>query len=149
MDHTFDGPNTMGLLLNKLTIQDAHSRHGLARRKTKQETGAHQVNDQSMTTTQATQKPRGAPTTYTVDDIELIEKSIASAPVPARPIGAADALLALAPVLRKARERGHTLIGLVQLCEAQGLHVNERSISRAISKSTTTKPAKKKQVASA
>lgn len=107
------------------------------------------MNDQSMATSQTTPKPRGALAKYTMDDIALIEKSINSAPVPARPVGASDALISLAPALRKARARGHSLDGLVQLCEAQGLHVNKRAIGRAIATVVPTKPSRKKTAAGA
>lgn len=102
-----------------------------------------------MTNTHASTTPRVTPATYTPDDLERIGRSISSAPVPVRPIGASDALTALAPALRKARERGHSLAGLVQLCEAHGLHVTERAVSRAIARAAANRTAKKRQAAGA
>lgn len=93
--------------------------------------------------------PRATPAIYTLDDLDRIEKSISSAPVPARPLSATDALAALAPALSKARDKGHSLAGLVQLCVQQGLHVSERAVSRAISTARASKTTKRKQAASA
>lgn len=88
--------------------------------------------------------PRGTPAIYTLDDLERIERSISSAPPPERPLTTTDALAALAPALSKARAKGHSLNGLVQLCSANGLHVSERAISRAINTARASKPARKK-----
>lgn len=97
------------------------------------------MNDHAMTN----QRGSAAPAVFTLDDLERIEKTISTAPVPARPLTAADALAALAPALVKARAKGHSLAGLVQLCVQQGLHVSERAIGRAITQARTSKPAKK------
>lgn len=107
------------------------------------------MNDHISATTHASGTPGNAIASYTLDDIERIEKSIVSAPVPARPMTAVDALAALAPALSKARDRGHSLAGLAQLCEAQGLRVSERAVSRAITAARASKSAKKKQAAGA
>jgi hypothetical protein len=114
-------------------------RRALARPPNRQE--SDHMNDHAMTTASAS----GTPAIYTAADIERIERSISSAPVPQRPLSTADALAALAPALRKAREKGHSLPGLVQLCVQQGLHVSERAISRAISTARTSKTTKRKQ----
>ncbi|PHM20684.1 MAG: hypothetical protein CK604_07170 [Curvibacter sp. PD_MW3] len=97
----------------------------------------------------ATTHSSGTPAVLTLKDIERIEKTISSAPVPARPLTTADALVSLAPAMSKARDRGHTLASLVQLCEAQGLHVSERQLSRAISTARASKPARKKPASGA
>jgi hypothetical protein len=132
-----------------MLIADAHYRRGLAWCWTNHGQEQNNVGDQSMTLSQTTPKARGTPTTFTMDDVVLIERVITAAPVPARPMGATDALISLAPALRKARERGHSLASLVQLCDAQGLHVSERAISRAIAKVVTTKSTRKTAAAGA
>ncbi len=83
------------------------------------------------------------------DDISRLEKMIDTAPVPARPMRANDALAALAPALRRARDKGHSLASLTQLCEQQGLHATERAISRAIRTARAAKPARKKSASTA
>ena len=95
----------------------------------------------------ASSAPRGMQAEFTPADLERIEKSISTAPVPARPLTTADALAALAPALSKARDKGHSLAGLVQLCMQQGLHVSERGVSRAITTARARKPARKKTAA--
>ena len=107
------------------------------------------MNEHTMTTTHASTRPRGTPAVYTLDDLERIERSISSAPLPERQLTTSDALAALAPALSKARDKGHSLAGLVQLCVQQGLHVSERAVSRAISTVRASKTAKRKQAASA
>lgn len=107
------------------------------------------MNDQPMTTTHASATPRGTPASYSLDDLERIKKTISAAPVPARPLTTADALAALAPSLSKARDKGHSLAGLVQLCAQQGLRVSERAVSRAISTARASKTTKRKQATSA
>lgn len=107
------------------------------------------MTDSTMTTTHTSASPRGTQAIYTLDDLERIERSIRSAPLPERPLTTADALAALAPALSKARDKGHSLAGLVQLCSKQGLHVNERAVGRAISSARTSKPSKKKAASSA
>jgi len=92
----------------------------------------------------ASPTPRGGQAVYTLDDLERIEKTITAAPVPERPLSISDALTALGPALSKARSKGHSLAGLVQLCVQQGLHVSERAVSRAITTARTSKPSKKK-----
>lgn len=81
--------------------------------------------------------------TFTAEDLHKIEKVIESAPAKPRPLRAADALAALAPVLRKARERGYSAADLVQLVEQQGLRVSERAISRAMARASAARPARK------
>lgn len=107
------------------------------------------MTDHAKTTQHASTAPRGTQAGYTLDDLERIEKSISSAPLPERPLTTADALAALAPALSKARAKGHSLAGLVQLCAQQGLHVNERAVGRAISTARTSKTVKKKTAPSA
>lgn len=102
------------------------------------------MNSHTMTSMHANATPRGSSAFYTRDDLERIERTINAAPVPVRPLTSADALAALAPTLSRARDKGHTLPELVQLCVAQGLHVSERAVSRAISAERTSKLAKKK-----
>lgn len=107
------------------------------------------MTDNTMTITHASASPRGTQAIYTLDDLERIERSISSAPLPERPLTTADVLAALAPALGKARDKGHSLAGLVQLCSQQGLHVNERAIGRAISTARASKTGKKKTAANA
>jgi hypothetical protein len=103
------------------------------------------MTDHTITTTHAS----GTPTVFTLDALERIERSISSAPLPERALTTADALAALAPALSKARDKGHSLTGLVQICVQQGLRVSERAVSRAISTTRASKPGKKKTAASA
>lgn len=107
------------------------------------------MTDHAMTTVHASGTPRSAQASYTLDDLERIEKSIRSAPLPERPLTPADALAALAPALWKARSKGHSLAGLVQICAAQGLHVSERAVGRTISTARTSKTARKKTASDA
>lgn len=102
------------------------------------------MNDHAMTTMNASSTPRSMPAVYTFDDLERIERSISSAPLPERPLSTAGALAALAPALSKARDKGHSLSSLVQLCAVQGLHVSERAVSHAITKARASKSTKKK-----
>ena len=102
------------------------------------------MNNHINVTTHTGATTRTAPSEFTQDDIDRIEKTISGAPVPARPLTTADVLAALAPALRNARDKGHSLGGLVQLCAVQGLHVSERAISRAISTARASKPTRKK-----
>lgn len=102
------------------------------------------MNDHTMTATHTGSTPRGMPIVFTLDDIERIERSISSEPLPERPLTTVDALTALAPALSKARDKGHSLAGLVQLCVQQGLHVSERALGRAITTARTSKTAKKR-----
>ncbi len=103
------------------------------------------MNDHLNITTQTSSTPAA----YTLDDIKRIEKSISSAPLPERPLTTSDALAALAPALSKARDKGHSLAGLVQLCVKQGLHVSERAVSRAISTARASNATKRKPAAGA
>jgi hypothetical protein len=83
-------------------------------------------------------------TFFQPDDISRLEKLIDTAPVPARPMRTVDALAALAPALSRARDKGHSLASLMQLCEQQGLRATERAISRAISSARAAKHPRKK-----
>lgn len=105
--------------------------------------------DQSVTTTHDSPAPRSAQASYTPDDLERIERSISSAPLPERPLTTSDALQALAPALSKARDKGHSLAGLAKLCAQQGLLVSERAVSRAITAARASKSARKKTTQSA
>lgn len=107
------------------------------------------MNDHLNTNLHASNTPRGMQADFTLDDVERIGKTIGAAPVPERPLTTADALQALAPALSKARDKGHSLAGLVQLCAAQGFHVSERAVSRAISSARASKNARKKPTAGA
>lgn len=102
------------------------------------------MTDSQTTMQNASATPRNQPAVYTMDDLERIERSITTAPVPERPLSTADAVTALAPALSKARDRGHSLASLVQVCQQQGLHVTERAVGRAISAVRARKPAKKR-----
>lgn len=98
------------------------------------------MNNHAMTTPHAS----NAPVSHTLDDLARIEGSINSTPVPQRPLSTAAALAALAPVLNKARERGHSPASLAQLCQQQGLRVSERAVSRAITAARASKVVRKK-----
>lgn len=103
------------------------------------------MTDHTTTTTHVS----GTATVFTLNDLERIERSISSAPLPERPLTTANALVALAPALSKARDKGHSLTGLVQICVQQGLRVSKRAVSRAISTARASIPSKKKTAASA
>lgn len=102
------------------------------------------MTNNALTTTHPSNTTRGRPSTFSMDELAEIEKEIDAAPVPTKPLKASAALSLLAPALRKARDRGHSLSGLAQLCVQQGLHVSERAISRAISQTRASKSTKKK-----
>lgn len=101
------------------------------------------MTDHTMSNTHASGTPRGTQASYTLNDLERIERSITSAPLPERPLTTSDALAALAPTLSKVRTKGHSLAELVQICAAQGLHVSERAVGRAISTAPTGPPGKR------
>lgn len=102
------------------------------------------MTDHALTTTHASDTTHRRQSTFSMDELAVIGKEIEAAPVPTKPLNTAAALSLLAPALSKARDRGHSLSGLVQLCAQQGLHVSERAVSRAITTARTSKPARKK-----
>ena len=85
-----------------------------------------------------------AHTQHTMEDIERITAALESAPVPARPMSKQEALDKLATSLKAARDRGHTMQGLVDQLGAQGLRTHVRAVSAAIGRLGTAKPASKK-----
>lgn len=107
------------------------------------------MNDQTMTTAHAISAQRKKQNFFRMEDLNNIASRIEAEPVPERPANTAAAMALLAPVLRKARDKGHTLTTLVKICEEEGLHVSERAISRAISTARASKAAKKKTPANA
>jgi len=107
------------------------------------------MNDQTMTTANAISAQRKKQSFFRMEDLNNIATRIEAEPVPERPANAAAAMALLAPVLRKARDKGHTLATLVKICEEEGLHVSERAISRAISTARAGKTVKKRTAATA
>lgn len=85
-------------------------------------------------------------TEYTQETIERMTSAIAAAPVPVRPMTKQEALDKLAPALKAARERGHTLQGLVEQLKQQGLHTHARAVSAAIAHLEACPVARQKRV---
>ena len=79
---------------------------------------------------------------FTRGDIESISQALDAAQPPARPMTKAEALDALAPQLKAARDRGHTIAGLVEHLAAQGLKTHPRAVSQAIGRVDAVKPAR-------
>ena len=75
-------------------------------------------------------------------DIEEIAHALEAAPAPVRDMSKAEALDALAPQLKAARERGHTLASLVAHLEGQNLKTHARAVSEAIARMDAAKPAR-------
>lgn len=82
---------------------------------------------------------------YTIEAIERMANALEISPVPARPMTKQEALSKLAPSLKAARDRGHTLQGLVEQLEAQGLRTHVRAVSAAIARLGAAKPARQKR----
>jgi hypothetical protein len=101
------------------------------------------MNDHAVTTTHGSDSP----VKHTRDDVARIGALINTAPLPNCPLSTSAALAMLAPVLIKARDRGHTLASLAELCQQQGLRVTERTVGRAITAERESKPAGKKTTA--
>lgn len=87
-----------------------------------------------------------AQSTYTDEAVERMASTLTSAPVPARPMSKQKALDKLAPALKAARDRGHTLQGLVEQLEQQGLRTHVRAVSGAIARLDTRPVAREKRV---
>lgn len=73
-----------------------------------------------------------ASTTHSKSDIQRIANALESAPPPERPMTKAEALEMLAPSLKAARDRGHTIDSLLQQLTQQGMQVSARAVTRAI-----------------
>lgn len=69
---------------------------------------------------------------YTESTISDIAASIAASPAPERPMSKMDALAKLAPELKAAHQRGHSLDDLVQLLAAKGMETHTRAIARVL-----------------
>lgn len=87
-----------------------------------------------------------AQTMYSDESIERMASTLASAPVPARPMSKKEAMDKLAPALKAARDRGHTLQGLVEQLEQQGLRTHVRAVSGAIARLDARPGASQKRV---
>lgn len=66
------------------------------------------------------------------NDIQRICDALKSAPPPERSLTKVEALKMLAPALKSARDRGHTIDSLLQQLEQQGVKVSARAVSRAL-----------------
>lgn len=85
--------------------------------------------------------------TYSMAEIEDISISLDTAPPPKRGLRKQEALDLLAPKLKAARERGHTLESLVALLATKGVHTHARAVSEAIARLGAAKPSRKPQTA--
>lgn len=79
---------------------------------------------------------------FTKSDVESIAQALEAAQPPARPLTKSEALDALAPQLKAARDRGHTIAALVEHLAAQGLKTHPRAVSQAIGRVDAAKPAR-------
>lgn len=82
---------------------------------------------------------------HTMQDVDRIAAALAAAPVPARPMSKQEALDKLAPELKAARDRGHTLQGLVEQLEKHGLRTHVRAVSSAIARLSAPQAARQKR----
>jgi hypothetical protein len=80
--------------------------------------------------------------TFTKNDIETMTNALKTSPVPERSMTKVEALDALAPQLKAARERGHTLASLVELLMNQGLKTHVRAVSESIARLDASKIAR-------
>lgn len=80
--------------------------------------------------------------TFTKTDVEAIAQALESAQPPARPLTKLEALDALAPQLKAARDRGHTIATLVEHLADRGLKTHPRAVSQAIGRVDAVKPAR-------
>lgn len=79
---------------------------------------------------------------FTKSDVETIALALEAAQPPARSLTKLEALDALAPQLKAARDRGHTIAALVEHLAAQGLKTHPRAVSQAIGRLDAVKPAR-------
>ncbi len=86
-------------------------------------------------------------TQHSMEDIERITAALESASVPVRPMSKLEALDKLAPALKAAQGKGHTLQGLVDMLAQQGLRTHARAVSAAIARLGAAKPARQKRAA--
>lgn len=77
---------------------------------------------------------------FNKSDVEAIAQALEAAQPPARPLTKLEALDALAPQLKAARDRGHTIAALVEQLAAQGLKTHPRAVSQAIGRVDAVKP---------
>ncbi len=84
--------------------------------------------------------------TFTKTDLELMGKELESSPAPERPMTKSEALDALAPQLKTARVRGHTLASLVAQLATLGLKTHARAISESIGRLDAVKPTRVRSV---
>lgn len=82
---------------------------------------------------------------HTMQDIERITAALEAAPIPVRPMTKQEALDKLAPALKAAQGKGHTLQGLVDMLSQQGLRTHVRAVSAAIARLGSAKPARQKR----
>lgn len=84
-------------------------------------------------------------TRHSMEDIERITAALEFAPVPVRPMSKQEALDKLAPALKAAQVKGHTLQGLVDMLAQQGLRTHVRAVSAAIARLGSAKTARVKR----
>lgn len=82
---------------------------------------------------------------HTMQDIDRLAAALEATPAPERPMSKKEALNKLAPALKAARDRGHTLQGLVEQLEQQGLRTHVRAVSSAIARLSAPKAASQKR----
>lgn len=102
-----------------------------------------------MANTHASTTPRNKRPGFTLDDIENMKVVIDAMPRKPRLFTPAEALIEIAPNLKKRKDDGDSLADLVQYCTERELHVSERQISRAIRTISASKIRKKKVAANA
>jgi hypothetical protein len=76
---------------------------------------------------------------HTKEHVQRIAAALEAAPAPERALTKAEALELLAPSLKAARDKGHTIDSLVQQLAQQGMQVSARAVSRAIASAADKK----------
>ncbi|MEK9803541.1 MAG: hypothetical protein VW475_09095 [Curvibacter sp.] len=79
---------------------------------------------------------------HTKEHIKRIAAALEAAPAPERALTKAEALEILAPSLKAARDKGHTIDSLVQQLMHQGMQVSARAVGRAIASAADKKGAR-------
>lgn len=87
-------------------------------------------------------EPMSERSEFTKSKIEEIAAALENTPAPERPLSKSEALDMLAPALKAARDRGHTLASLVEQLAAQGIKTHARAISEAIARAGGPKSAR-------
>lgn len=78
--------------------------------------------------------------TYTVEQIDQIAANIKSAPAPTRAMSTPEAMARLAPALRAAREKGHSIASILELLAAHGVHTHARAVAKALRDAEASAP---------